>query len=279
MLPTVPGSPIGDGHVLLARLQELLGEELDEPRLVTIAFAEHAEAPEVQNALRSIGLAVASLYCADYYARASGCKTANLVAALAVRLRYQIARQLVAVVRVGVAPAIPAPGPAEGGASHIQQEDLSMRLVGAVYESNGVRASFALLDWAVARIDAEDWLPGGDYSRFLSSYSMLRFGIAPWQTKTMYRQEDHARYESTIRTIDRNEATGSGPTRIQAERTAGERYVQTHLAEVLVAATSLPPRDMHRPPADVRLVANEGALAALARAYAPSLGMVCTNHV
>jgi hypothetical protein len=188
-------------------------------------------------------------------------------------LRYQLARQLAGVVNAGLELSLPAPGAAEGSASHIEQEDLNMRLVGAVYESNGIRASFALLDWAVARIDAEDGLPGGDYSRFLSSYSMLRFGIAPWQTKTMHRQEDHARYEATIRTIDRNEATGSGSTRIQAERSACERYVQTHLAEVIVAATSLPPRDMHRPAADVRLVPNDGALAALARAYAPAPGL------
>lgn len=274
MLPAEPGSPPGDGHVLLlARLQELLGEELDEPRLVTIAFAGHAEAPEVWNALRSIGQAVASLYCADYYARASGCRTANLVAALAVRLRYQLARQLAVVVQVGLEHSLPAPEPAEGGASHIQQEDLNMRLIGAVYESNGIRASFALLDWAVARIDAGDWLPGGNYSRFLTSYSMLRFNSTPWQTKTMHRQEDHAHYEAIIRTMDRNEATGSGATRIQAERTACERYVRTHLAEVLVEATSLPTRDMHRPAADGRLVPNEGALATLARAYAPAPGL------
>lgn len=270
ILSAETGCPGGDGQVFLARLQDLLGEELDEPLLVTFACAGRGQALEVRNALRSIGQALASLYCADYYARASGCGTANLAAALAVRLRYQLARQLTEILKSDLEASLPVPPADEGDAGHVQQEDLSLRLIGAVYESNGIRAAFALLDWAVAKLETNDWLPAGDYSRFLNSYSMLRFGIAPWQTKSIARGEGHAHYEANIRTADRKDATGSGTTRVQAERMACERYVQTHLAGLLGAATSLPTRDMVWPAADDRLVPNEGALAALVRAFAPT---------
>lgn len=251
------------------RLQNLVGEKLDEPRFVGIALA-YEDVAVMRQALRVVGLDLMNLYCADYYARASGCPTANLAAALAVRLRYQLSRQMPRMLQADLLPTMPRLEFAVDVATNAAHEDLTMRLIGAVYESNGFPATFALIDWAVAEVQDEDWLQAEDHARYLSSYCMLRFGISPWQRKSLLRGQDQVEYVATLRTPDGNESSACGATRQQAERKASELYIHTHLSGALLPAAGLPTRDLRWPAIDKRLVANESAAAAVNHAYALS---------